>query len=224
MRKIWLCVLLTALLLCGCTAGGDTQTETKTTPDTLFQEIRTEYQALSGVNGTAQVTADYGQRIYDFTLDFTWQREGETVLTVTSPAELSGLTAVVGPEESYLEFQGMSLGTGDLTGEGLTPLEYLPMMMEEITGGYVAECFFETVGETQTLRILCRDPEVKAGEGLEINLWFNCSDHTLLRAELSQDGYLVLQSEFTSFTVRENGDGTQSNEDLGTNQPEQSGT
>lgn len=220
MRKTGFCVLMMTLLLAGCSAG---EGSGELTADETALQIRTEYLAADSCGGTAQVTADYGLRVYDFTLDFTWAREGETVLTVTAPEELAGLTATVGAGESRLEFQGVSLGTGDLTGEGLTPLEYLPAVMEYIGGGYIAECAFETRGEAQILRVLYRDPEQRAEEGLECTLWFAPSDHALLRAELTQAGYLVIQSDFTSFTLGDDTDAAGTDENLGGDQPGESG-
>ena len=195
MRKTLFCVLMMTLLLSACAGEGSVSAEE------CALQIRTEYLAAQSCAGTAVVTADYGLRVYDFVLDFVWRREGETVLTVTDPEELAGLTAVIEKGASRLEFQGVSLGTGDLTGEGLTPLEYPPAVMTYIVEGYMAECVFEPAGERETLRILFRDPERKPQEGTECILWFDRETHKLLRAELSQDGYSVLNSGFVNFTL-----------------------
>lgn len=219
MRKTVFCVLMMTLLLSACADGGG-----ELTAEELACQIRTEYSAASVCTGSAVVTADYGLRVYDFTLDFVWRREGETTLTVTDPEALAGLTAVVGKGESRLEFQGVSLGTGDLTGEGLTPLEYLPAVMDYIVDGYMAECVYETVGERETLHILFRDPDHKPQEGLECSLWFDKTTHMLLRAELSQNGCSVLHSGFVSFALGEDTNEMAENEDLDGDQSGESGT
>lgn len=221
MRKTVFCVLMMTLLLTACTARGG---KGELTAEEVALQIRTEYLAAPSCAGSAVITADYGLRIYDFTLDFVWRREGETTLTVTEPEELKGLTAIVGAGESRLEFQGVSLGTGDLTGEGLTPLEYLPAVMAYIGDGYMAECVFETVGERETLRVLFRDPEHKPQEGLECSLWFDKTTHMLLRAELSQDGQSVLHSGFVTFTLGEDTNELAEDEDLDGDQSGESGT
>lgn len=197
MRKTVFCVLMMTLLLTGCRPGG----EKELNAEERALQLRTHYLAADTCAGTAVVTADYGERVYGFTLDFSWKREGDTVLTVTDPEELAGLTATVGQGESRLEFQGVSLGTGDLTGEGLTPLEFLPAVMSDIGGGFMAECSFETQEDRETLRVLFRDPEKGPQEGLERVLWFDRDTCDLLRAELSYRGAMVIRSDFTAFQI-----------------------
>lgn len=199
MRKTVFCVLMMTLLLAGC----GTERGKDYTAEELALQMRTKYLAASGCEGTAVVSADYGERVYGFTLDFSWAREGDTVLTVTAPEELEGLRATVGQGESRLEFQGVSLGTGDLTGEGLTPLEYLPAVMANIDSGFMAECSFETQEDRETLRVLFRDPEEGPQEGLECVLWLDRDTCVLLRAEFSYRGSMVIRSDFTAFELTE---------------------
>lgn len=222
MRKKLLSLLMTPLLLLtacqGGAAGGDQ------TADEAARLVRTKYLAASGCAGTVEVTADYGARVYAFTLDFTWRREGESVLTVTAPEELAGLTARIDGGEGRLEYDGVSLGTGSLTGEGLTPMELLPSVMEYVGGGYMAECVFEALAGQDALRVLFRDPEAQAGSGTECILWFDQSTHALLRCELSWNGTLVLGGVFTNFHLGDETSGTEEqDQDLGGDQPGGSG-
>ena len=199
MRKTMFCVLMMTLLLTGCGAGE----EKSLSAEELALQLRAKYLAASGCEGTALVTADYGERVYGFALEFTCLRDGNTELTVTAPEELEGLRAVIEQGKSRLEFQGVSLGTGDLTGEGLTPLEYLPAVMKNIESGYMAQCSFETCEDRETLRILFRDPEKGEREGLECVLWFDRMNFALLHAELSYRGDLVIRSDFVEFNRME---------------------
>lgn len=215
MRKTLFCVLMIPLLLLTACGGGGGEA----TAEEAARQIRTEYLAAVCSGGTAAVTADYGLRVYEFTLDFVWQREGETVLTITSPEELAGLTARIGAGESYLEYDTISLGTGDLTGEGLTPLELIPTVMGYVLEGYMAECVFEDLDDTAALRVTYRDPETGAGEGVECTQWFDAATHGLLRAELSYDGLLVLKGAFTNFYLGDDtNDGSQQSTYLGGDQ------
>ncbi len=195
MRRLVFCVLMMTLLLtaCGGKTGGNEAEE-------LALAIRTEFLAADSCSGTAAVTADYGQRVYRYELDFTANQE-ETVLTLTAPETVAGLTARLPAEkDSVLEYDGAVLETGPLDESGLTPVSAIPAILNTIREGYLDTCILETMGEGQALRLLSRDPEAELGTGLETTLWFDPGSHSLLRAEISQDGFCMIQCEFSDFT------------------------
>ena len=89
----------------------------------------------------------------------------------------------------------------------MSPVDAVPVADGLCAGGLsIAECGMEAQGESEVLRVVCREPESAAGEGRECSLWFDPSTHALLRGELSQDGFTVIQCVFTEFqfTVGEN--------------------
>jgi hypothetical protein len=153
--------------------------------------------------------------VYDFTLDVQWQREGDTVLTVTEPELIAGITARLHDGEGYLEYDGASLSTGSLTGDGMTPLDAVPFLMEQLDSGYMARCVYVQEGEEQQLTVTCRDPEAEEGAGSECTLTFDAETHDLLTAELSYDGFTVLTAQFHNFTKEMTDDDTGDHADLG---------
>lgn len=205
-KKLLLLPILLISLLTSCTgAGGGPGAGQEQTAEEEARQVRTEFLAAGSCAGTAAVTADYGQRVYEFTLDFSWEKEGETVLTLTAPEELAGLTARIAQGQSRLEFDGISLDTGELTGEGLTPMELVPALMEWTRTGFMAQCVYETLGEAPALRVQFREADMKAGTGTECTAWFARTDHALLRAELFWNGELVLSGNFSNFTLQTDG-------------------
>ena len=162
-------------------------------------------ELLGAAAGFAQVsiTADYGRRVYEYGVDMTWQAEGETVLTLTVPENVAGVSARILKGETALEFDGTRVETGALDDSGLSPLSGLPLMLEYARTGWMAECGMEELDGRQILRIDCRDPENSPGEGRACALWFDPDTHVLLRGELSQDGFTVLRCEFTSFEMQQ---------------------
>lgn len=197
-------------LLAGCAAEGGAER-----PENLAARIRGEYLNIAAFTAQAEICADYGQRVYEFGLDVSWRKGGETVLTVTSPELIAGITARVDAEGAYLEYDGASLSTGALTGDGLTPLEAVPFLMEQLVSGYMARCAFETEGERQVLKILCQDPGGAEGTGRGCALYFDPDSHDLLRAELSWDGAVVLTAKLSNFTKEMTKDGAGDYADLG---------
>lgn len=193
-----LCALMMILpLLAGCSRG---EQGSGTSAEELALTIRTEYLAMKACNTTVDITADYGQRVYEYTMSVSWQKDGETVLTVEKPENIAGITARIQSGSVMLEYDGASLETGMLSADGLSPMEAIPAVLEYILSGYIAACDFEVVGEEEQLWFCCRDPENSPGTGTEAAFWFDTESHALNRAEVMSDGYTVIQCIFTDFT------------------------
>ena len=208
-RKMLSCVLMMTLLLAGCAKSGED------TPEQLAAVIRAEYLSLAGWSSTVDLTASYDERVFDFTVDARWRREGETVLTVVKPDLIAGITARIEDGEGLLEYDGAGLSIGLLDEDGLNPIAAIPALMGQITAGYMAQCDWEGEGEGRLLRVLCRDPELGEQEGTEYTLWFRPDTHALLRAEVSVAGALRLTAVLNDFTMEMTDDDTGNHADLG---------
>lgn len=90
MRRRWMCVpmMLLALVLSAC--GG---TGAGSRAEQLALDMRGAYLAMTACTASMEVTADYGSRVYDYGIDVSWEKEGDTVLTVTAPENIAGVTA-----------------------------------------------------------------------------------------------------------------------------------
>ena len=192
MRKCLVCVLMTTLLLAGCGKAGANEAEE------LALTIRGEYLAMERCAAQAAVTADYGRRVYEYELAAAVSEE-ETVLTLSAPETVAGLTARLTGEENRLEFDGVSVETGPLDGEGLSPVSAIPALLEAARSGYITACALEEEGAL--LRVDCGSPEGTPGTGAEIALWFDVSSHALMKGEISVDGFRVILCEFSGFTA-----------------------
>lgn len=193
-RSVVICVLMISFLLSAC--GGEGTME----PRERVLSIRGEYTEAAGCTAKVNVVADYGQRVYDYTVDVTVSGE-ESVLTVTAPEELAGITARMTGTGGQLEYDGTVFETGPLSADGLTPLSAVTYLLECARSGFIDSCTAETLGERETLRVLCRDPAVPAGQGQEATLWFDAASHVLVQGEVSVDGYRVLLCKFEQFSL-----------------------
>lgn len=195
MRKLTACVLMMTLLLSGCQAGS-----TGETPEEAALTLREEYQALAGWSAVVDVSVCYSEAVFDFTLDANWRREGETVLTITSPELVAGITARVAKGETVLEYDGAGLSLGLLDGGGLTPVSAVTAIMEQIDKGYMARCAWAGT-EEQYLQISFQDPELQPNTGTQFLLTFDRGSHILLSAEASVAGETVLTARISNFTT-----------------------
>ncbi len=195
-RRFGLCVLMISLCLALAACGGGASDA-----EQLALDIRGEYLAMEGCTAQLVLTADYGQRVYEYGLALEYRREGESVLTVTSPEAVAGVTGRLRDGSGYLEYDGVWVETGPLDDSGMSPMEAVPVLLRYATEGFIAECAMETYGQDTALRVICRDPEGQAGEGQECSLWFDPDSHVLLQGELSQDGFTVIRCIFSQFQM-----------------------
>lgn len=195
-RSTVMCVLMMTLVLTAC--GGTAQADG---PQEQVLAIRAAYLAADSYAAKLNVTADYGQRVYTYGVDVT-VTGGESVLSVTAPTELAGITARLTDGESQLEYDGAVLETGPLSSDGLTPLGAVPALLECVRSGFIDNCGTERLGEQDTIRVLCRDPEQTAGQGREVTLWFDAASYSLIQGEVAVDGYRVILCEFQEFTMK----------------------
>ena len=198
MRRVFCALMMTLILLTGCSRGGQ---ETGCSAEELALRIRAEYLAMTACNAAVDVTADYGQRVYEYSMDISWQKDGETRLTITAPENVAGITARIKDGKSFLEYDGVSLETGALSGTGLSPIEVVPAALNYILSGYIAECDFEAVEDRTQLWFCCRDPESEPGVGTEAAFWFDPDSYALVRAEVMSDGYSVVRCVFREFAM-----------------------
>jgi hypothetical protein len=91
----------------------------------LALDIRTSFLKAEKIDLTADVTADYGERIYRFTFTYTGGADkGE--ITVTAPKELAGLKAGVSVSGGTISYDGAELDTGPLAATACPPRKPSP--------------------------------------------------------------------------------------------------
>ncbi len=195
MRKALSCVLMMTLLLSGCQAGGAGET-----PEEAALRVRDAFKEMTGWSAAVDVTAAVGDKVFDFSMDAQWRREGETVLTVTAPELLSGITARIAKGETVLEYDGAGVSLGLLDGDGRTAVSAVTGIMEQIDKGYMAKCAWAGE-EEQLLQITYRDPEREPNTGTEYVLTFERESWALRSAEVSVAGETVLTAAVSNFTI-----------------------
>lgn len=185
------------LLLSACGGGADGASEA----DQLALDIRGEYLNMAGCTASVDMVADYGARVYAYSADVRYEKEGETVLTLTAPENVAGVSAHMEKGQTALEFDGVRVETGPLTDDGMSPVDAVPALIRTVQEGFMAECVLEEADGVRLLHIASRDPEKEPGSGVETQLWFDAATHALTRGEIAQDGYTVMQCVFSSFQV-----------------------
>ena len=175
----------------------------KTWRRSLLLLTATSALLLSGCTAQAEITADYGQRVYGYTVDLT-VKGGSGVMTVKEPENLAGTVLTWSDGETRLAFDGAELDTGALSDSGLSPADAMPTILTACQGGEIVDCCME---EQAGAQVLHGTLDLDGDQGGQIQCWFQPDSYGLLRAELSQDGVTVVTMQFSdfSFTFPEGG-------------------
>lgn len=122
-------LLCCAVLLTGCSAKRD--------PTQKALDFRTSLMAAKGCSFTAEVTANYEDRVYQFTLGCEYEA-GETKLEVLAPEIIAGIKAHVQNGETKLEFEDVLLEFGKLANGYVSPVAVPWLLVQCWIGEYIA--------------------------------------------------------------------------------------
>jgi hypothetical protein len=128
----WISLVLVAVLLCGC--GGKNQELDQA------MELRTQLLAAQGCSFEAQVTADYSDKTYTFTVDYTSDSQGNVTFTVKSPETIQGITGSISAEGGKLTFDDKALAFELLADGQVTPVSAGYLLVKTLRSGYVRGC------------------------------------------------------------------------------------
>jgi hypothetical protein len=144
---------------------------------------------------TTQVTADYGERVFDFTLRYTGGAEDGT-LEIMQPEPIAGLKATVSVSGGTLEFDGVALDTGAVTKDGLSPAQCIPVLISQWQSGYISGCNFEKLGDCETLAVT-----TDITQTVSQRTWFDKKTHLPIKAELYDGGVMVIGCLFENIII-----------------------
>ncbi|MCD8084927.1 MAG: hypothetical protein LUF28_01105 [Clostridiales bacterium] len=184
--------LLTLTLLCalltGCGGGGASATD-------QVDAVRASYSSLTAYTASAAITANCSGRVYSYEADFSGDLTSG-VMTVTGPDNIAGCSVSWDETGTVLDWEQVTLDTGDLNGDGLSPVDAMPTLLTCTTTGLLLECSLEAEGAE--LYAEFENPENPACTAL---CWFDLTTHGLLRAELTSEGQTLVTMVFDSFLL-----------------------
>jgi hypothetical protein len=187
LRK-WIILLAAIMLLASCSAATENDED-------FAHEIRGEFLGASRLVIGAGITADYGDRVYDFTIRYSGSSDAGEI-TLLAPEAVAGITAEVALENLILIYDGARLDTGALTRGGLSPAGALPMLISQWQGGSIESVGRETLGGTDTVTIttaICDSVSQKT--------WFDAATRLPVRAEISDGGKMVVACVFNNVVI-----------------------
>ena len=181
-------ILAAALLLCGCSAGGQTA---------AAERLRKNYVNLTSYETTAEIAADYGTYVYQFAAEITGDAEGGR-LTIRQPDNIAGIVFSWSAGSGRAELEEVTLETGDLSPDGLSPADAMPVILDSLARGSMVSACEETL-EGETVQSLELTNPSLPGDSEMISVWLSAEDGSLRRAEIAWGGTTVITCVFSDF-------------------------
>jgi hypothetical protein len=179
-------LIIMMMLLCAC---GDTD-------DQIGEALALRQRILAG-NGckfSAEITADYGTELYQFTLSCEGGKQGNLRFSVVSPESISGVTGSISELGGVLTFDGTALGFPPIADGQLTPVIAPWVFLKTLRSGYIAACAKEN--ERTYLQI----DDSYSEKALHLDIWLN-EDHMPVQAEILWEGRRILSITVREFTI-----------------------
>ncbi|MDR3207888.1 MAG: hypothetical protein LBT60_06095 [Oscillospiraceae bacterium] len=165
---------------------------------TATNDVAALYAALESATTQATLSADFGDRVIEFTLRYDFVRDGVSTVEILAPEEVRGIKATIEAGRTELIYDGLILETGSLPGTGLTPADALPAMFRAWGSGYAASTGRETLDGEACLHVVYKS--TVGGVEIEQNAWFAADTFKPLKAETMAGGRRVIACVFDTFT------------------------
>ena len=157
-------------------------------------EFRDKLLLAEGGRFQAEISADYGQQIYDFTVACSADREGNVKFEVLEPESISGITGEVFTEGGRLTFDGTVLGFPLLADGMLSPASAPWVFLRSLRSGYLTSCAETDDG----IRLTVNDSYEE--ETLRLDIWMH-SDCSPYYAEILWKGRRILSLKIENFEI-----------------------
>ncbi len=185
MRKaIVSALMMTLLLLPGCGEREERLQEG-------FDALRKAVTAAQSIRFQAEMTADDGENVAQYTLDVSYDGQ-QTTVEILAPALIAGVKATALRGESTISYDGVILGAGPVDNEGLTAMSAMPVMLDAIASAYVELLWWEEGSIAARLYV---------GERSVLTLWLDRDTCLPVAGEFAADGRTSVTCRFTGWEM-----------------------
>ena len=157
-------------------------------------ELRTQL-LQSSCSFTAEITADYGDKLHTFTLQCTGSPQGDMTFEVVQPQSIAGITGTITGEGGFLTFDDVALHFDLLADDTVTPVSAPWIFLKTLRGGYLT-----SAGEEDGLLRVTIDDSYEE-DALQLDIWLD-EKNAPVRGEILYGGRRILSLSVTDFTIQ----------------------
>lgn len=176
--------ILVLVLLSGC--GGK---ESDSVGEAMA--FRTKLLSAKGCAFTGEITADYGDRNYSFTVECEGDQDGNLRFSVTAPETIAGISGQVEAQGGKLTFDDTALDFGLLADGQVSPVTCPYFMVDAWRRAYLS-----AAGQTEDGLRITFDSSIDASP-LSVDLWLR--EGVPAFCELAYAGRRILSMEIRNF-------------------------
>lgn len=183
--RIWLLVPM-LLLLVGCGEDGEDR----------LQEALAFRSALQGAGGCSflgEITADFGEYVYTFSVSCQVDATGTLTFQVTAPETISGITGSVSADGGALTFDDVALAFPTLAEGRVGPVTAPYLAAESWRTGYIS-----AVGADEKGLRLTVDTSYEA-DPLVVDTWLDAEKGVPISSEVCYNGQRLLSISISEF-------------------------
>lgn len=175
-----------SVFLAGCSSAS--------LPLNQAMQFRDGLLSAAGCSFSAEVTADYGDELYTFTMDCQGDSAGDLTFAVTSPEEISGISGTISDSGGTLTFEETALHFDLLTDDQLSPVSAPWVFLRTLRSG----CITSACMEGELLRVTADDSYEDDALTLDIRL---DGENRPIHADILYDGKRILSVKVDSFVL-----------------------
>lgn len=179
--------MIALVLLTGCTGKRDELDRA--------MKLRANLLGCLGCSFDVNITADYGDALYEFAMSCTSGGRGDLNFTVTQPESIAGISGSITSGEGKLTFDDAALQFALLADGQVTPVSGPWILMKTLLGGYLT-----AVSEEEDLLHLTINDSYEE-DALQMEIWLN-SDDVPVCAEILYDGRRIVTMTVENFQIR----------------------
>ena len=178
-----LCLLI---ILAGCAGSGGEMDRA--------MALRSKLLAGKGVSFETEITADYGDKFYTFSMGCETDAQGNLNFTVLAPTSIEGITGTVAQGSGKLTFADQALAFDIMADGQVSPVSGPWVLMKALRSGYLTSC--DTEGDMLRLAV---DDSYEA-DALHLDVWLGEQDAPV-RGEIFWQGRRILSLEVKNFKI-----------------------
>jgi len=185
LRTYAFALMISLVTLTGCFPARESDRE-------YFESYRA---SIDDISMTAELRADYGETIADFTLQYSEGDDSRRV-DVLEPQLIYGVGVTISKDDSTLEYDGIILSVGELDQDGTTPITVMPALADALRKWHLSDLRIEEHDNTRFLKAELSDMNHTTATFL-----FN-EDMIPVSAELSISGRVAAYCKIISWDMK----------------------